>query len=237
MWCGVNLNPILFFNIVQYCSSQGEEWSLGHMWSATGPTTAQSTSGYWPRRCFQTYRASLGRQGGTRRLGCRQGSNLSSPFFWKQIDTHVFNAGWGALTHQQCHHGFLGPGVWGQASVWQVFKILVQFCLLFIPTSGQFKDRIGPLTLRICHLAIFSSTVISRWFNSVRFAWFKLYSQDRLYSPLPPNLQLLEAKAEGIFDKLNNHHQGMVASAVYCMKKKALKCLRAMGGTFEGRRV
>ena len=70
---------------------------------------------------------------------------------------------------------------------------------------------------------------------AARFAWFKLYSQDRLYSPLPPNLQLLEAKAEGISDELNNHHQGMVASAVYCMKKKALKCLRAMGGTFEGR--
>jgi len=47
----------------------------------------------------------------------------------------------------------------------------------------------------------------------------------------------LEAKAEGIFDELNNHHQGMVASAVYCMKKRARKCLRAMGGTFEGRRV
>ena len=72
---------------------------------------------------------------------------------------------------------------------------------------------------------------------AARFAWFKLYSQDRLYSPLPPNLQLLEAKAEGISDELNNHHQGMVASAVYCMKKRALKCLRAMGGTFEGRRV
>lgn len=38
-------------------------------------------------------------------------------FFWKHIDTHVFNAGRGALTHQQCDHGFLGPGVWGQASV------------------------------------------------------------------------------------------------------------------------
>ena len=67
--------------------------------------------------------------------------------------------------------------------------------------------------------------------------WFKLFSQDRLYSPLPPNLQLLEAKAEGIYDELNNYHQPMVSAAVYAMKKKARKCLRAMGGTFEGRRV
>ena len=65
----------------------------------------------------------------------------------------------------------------------------------------------------------------------------KTMPTDRLYSPLPPNLQLLEAKAEGIFDELNNHHQPMVSAAVYAMKKKARKCLRAMGGTFEGRRV
>ena len=61
--------------------------------------------------------------------------------------------------------------------------------------------------------------------------------QDRLYSPLPPNLQLLEAKSENIFNELNNNHQAMVSDAVYAMKKKARKCLRAMGGTFEGRRV
>ena len=111
---------------------------------------------------FPDIQGFIGQARWARRLGCRQGSNLFSHFFWKQIDTHVFNAGWGALTHKQCDHGFLGPGVWGQASVRQVFKILVQFCLLFIPTSGQFKDRIGPLTLPICHLATFSCTVISR---------------------------------------------------------------------------
>ena len=61
--------------------------------------------------------------------------------------------------------------------------------------------------------------------------------QDRLYSPLPPNLQLLEAKAENIFHELNNNHRAMISDAVYAMKKKARKCLRAMGGTFEGRRV
>ena len=49
--------------------------------------------------------------------------------------------------------------------------------------------------------------------------------------------RLLEAKAEGIFDELNNHYQAMVSDAVYSMKKKARKCLRAMGGPFEGRRV
>ena len=56
-------------------------------------------------------------------------------------------------------------------------------------------------------------------------------------SLMPPNLQLLEAKAENIFNELNNNHQAMISDAVYAMKKKARKCLRAMGGTFEGRRV
>ena len=45
------------------------------------------------------------------------------------------------------------------------------------------------------------------------------------------------AKAENIFNELNNNHQAMISDAVYAMKKKARKCLRAMGGTFEGRRV
>ena len=69
----------------------------------------------------------------------------------------------------------------------------------------------------------------------VKCEWSDL--QDRLYHPLPPNLQLLEAKAEGIFDELNIHHQDMLARAVYAIKSRARKCLRAMGGIFEGRRV
>ena len=60
--------------------------------------------------------------------------------------------------------------------------------------------------------------------------------QQKLYSPPVPNLQLLEQKAEGIFDELNNSHVGVIQRAVLHMKVRAQQCLRANGGYFEGKK-
>ena len=57
----------------------------------------------------------------------------------------------------------------------------------------------------------------------------------RFNSPVP-NLQLLEQKAESIFDELNNSHIGVIQRAVLHMKVRAQRCLRANGSYFEGKK-
>ena len=71
-------------------------------------------------------------------------------------------------------------------------------------------------------------------------ATLAVIQQDYAYWWPPHTWHITNAPApasKSTLKRLNNHHQAMVSEAVYCMKKKARKCLRAMGGAFEGRCV
>ena len=58
-----------------------------------------------------------------------------------------------------------------------------------------------------------------------------------VYSPMPNTMVQLQEAANAVFMDLDLNNRDLIQRAVRAMRDKALLCIRADGGVFEGRKL